>query len=1065
MARGKSISGVRAWVEQIVIPTYERGPEDKNPPLLMDRRNPIHPGSSIIYPYPMQETLFNRKADRSWQAYCLENEYLRLAVLPELGGRLLYLYDKAAGEEAIYRNHVLKWARIGLRGAWVSGGIEWNFPNGHTVTSSSPVDCAIRENADGSATILLGEVERVSRMRWRVGLTLRPQRAFMETQMHLTNRTCFPGRFWFWANSAAPVSGGMEYLTSATKVMTLKDVMSFPVHEGVDIHWDRNHVEAQDMFCLNPRAEFVGWYNHDLGRGMINVADRTEARGTKFYTWGNSDDGNIWESRLTDADGPYAEMQSGRLATMGIWEILSPYSEESWREVWYPVRRIGPPSFANRDAALAITEVQGSVKLGVQVNSPRPGAKLLLEIEGKTVWEQSVDLEPASPFVTEIPITEVRFPAKGVSVTLRDSCGALVARHCRRGEGEPELEFKGYMKVKADRQEPRAEAQWCNGLDFEKLGDYAKASEAYRNALQDDPLFSPARVARALLALRRGLADKAEKDLAEVLSHEPGNDEARYGLGVCRLHQERREEAIEELRCLLRSPLHRLAAAYLLGGLYLGMTDASRAEEQLRKVLMEAPWHHEAAALLAATLRHQGRTDEARSLLDCVLAGDPLCLQAVAEAWIVERHSGGPGEAESAARSRLQRTFRGEVQSYLEVAAEYGRFALYIEASEILELYNRDVPKRRAAYPMVDYYLGYYAEKLGKNGGDHYQRAAAVDPSFVFPHRLESERVLRRVLQLRPADARARYYLGNLLCAKDRPEEALALWEEAARGLAGFSVVHRNIGRARWKAKEEPDAAIRAYEQALAADPGDYKLYFELNRIFLACGLEQRRQRLIESIPAALLENDVIAEMVAALHVDQARFEEGLQILTTAHFYPWEVYKGVRVLYVDANIGAGIAQMKRRAFLEAVESFSRVFEYPRNIGVGEPSTKANAEALYRLGLALEAAGEEAEARRHWQRAAEEPRLVPCDLSYYKARALQRLGENEEAVRVLRELVELARENITGNQPDTAGSLYLSGLGRKGLGETAQARQDFNIALALRRDHRRCRWQVSGFDPE
>jgi len=150
---------VRAWEDNLTIPTYQRGSEDKNPPLLMSRRNPIHPGSSIVYPYPLKEALFNRKSDKQWKAFFLENDYLRLAVLPELGGRLLYVFDKIAKQEAIYHNHVLKWARIGIRGAWVSGGIEWNFPNGHTVTSSSPVDCTIRANDDGSVSLLLGDLE------------------------------------------------------------------------------------------------------------------------------------------------------------------------------------------------------------------------------------------------------------------------------------------------------------------------------------------------------------------------------------------------------------------------------------------------------------------------------------------------------------------------------------------------------------------------------------------------------------------------------------------------------------------------------------------------------------------------------------------------------------------------------------------------------------------------------------------------------------------------------------------------------------------------------------------
>jgi tetratricopeptide (TPR) repeat protein len=483
--------------------------------------------------------------------------------------------------------------------------------------------------------------------------------------------------------------------------------------------------------------------------------------------------------------------------------------------------------------------------------------------------------------------------------------------------------------------------------------------------------------------------------------------------------------------------------------------------------------------------------------VEATLAADPLCLPALAESWFAARagaggsgadaavggaraRDSGPragrgrtsgGGAEEVARRRLEAGLRGEVQSWLELACEYSRFGLYGEAYELLLLYRRGVKGGSRAQPMADYHLGYLAEKLGlRDGRRHYREAAAGDPEYVFPHRLESERVLRRAIAVEPRDARARYYLGNLLCARQRPEEAMALWRRAAPALGEFSVVHRNLGRAYWKHREDPDAAIRAYRRALRADPLDYKLYYELNRILLACGLEEERGALVAGIPPSLLDNDVIAELAAAFYVDTGAFDRALQILTATHFYPWEVYKGVRILYVDALIGRGIALMGgaaagargRQDLEQALESFRRVLLYPRNIGVGEPFHKANAEALHRMGLALEALGRRAEARRHWEQAAREPRPEPSDLSYYKGRALQKLGRRREASGVFGELLEHARQRLTGRQASAAGDLYLAALAHKGLGNPVQARQELQVALALDRSHRRCRWEANGF---
>jgi tetratricopeptide (TPR) repeat protein len=1049
-------STVKAWEDTILIPTYERGPEDPNPPLLMGRRNPIHPGSSIIYPYPLQETLFHRRADRKWRIFYLENKYLKLGILPELGGRLHFLFNKSTGEEALYHNHTLKWARIGIRGAWVSGGIEWNFPNGHTVTSSSPVDCAIRRNADGSASLMFGDIERVSRMRWSVAVTLHPDRALFETEMRLHNRTLLPNRYWFWANSAAPVGKSMEYITTATKVFTLKDVMSFPVHGGTDIHWDRNHVEAQDMFCLNPRDEFVGWYNHDLEKGMVNVADRTEARGTKFFTWGNCDDGGIWEERLTDADGPYAEMQSGRFPTMGIWEILSPCSEESWKETWYPVSRIGAPVFANREAAIAYAQASGAgPRLGVQVTRPQAGARLAVQAGNRTVWRRKLDLAPGTPFTAGLPAGA----GKGeLSVCLTDAASRVLACWTRPAGKRPERPVKGYLKVEPTRPGRRAEEQWLNGRDCEKLGDFQRAAEWYGRALKTEPGFSPALLGSGVLALRQGLCGPAREHFQNVLLDDPANEAARFYLASCHLVEENFAEAMEELKAVMRSRPFRAGAAALLGGLYLGQGDLAKAVEQLEKCAAQFPWNQDAAALLACALRHRGEAGRARGLVEEVLARDPLHFPSLAEDWFLAGRSGEAGR-------RLAGTLRGEVQSYLELACDYARFGLWQEAFEVLSLYLDGCGEGRVD-AMACYHLGYYAEKLGRReAGAWYRQARKADPAFVFPHRLESERVLRRALAYSRDDARARYYLGNLLCAKARTEEAIAFWEQALAGEKRLSVLHRNLGRAYWKVRRDPDRAIARYQAALKCSPLDYKLYYELDCILVDCGLAEAREELFRDIPEELLANDVIAERVAMFHADCSRFDRTLEILAAGYFYPWEIYKGVRLLYVDAQIGKGLQLEAQGRHREAAACYREALKYPRHIGVGEPYHKANAEALYRVGCALERAKDKAGARRAWQQAAGEKRPAQNALCYYQARALQRLGQRRQAAAVLASLLDRADKDLAQQRGGEAENHFLAGLALKGLGERVKALRRFRAALAADPGHRRARWESSGFAGE
>jgi tetratricopeptide (TPR) repeat protein len=1046
----KEHSKVRAWEDTLTLPTYELGPEDPNPPLLMKRRNLIHPGSSIVYPYPLQEDLRNRCADKVWKAFLLENDFLKITILPELGGRLASVWDKTAGREALYRNHSVRYARIGIRGAFFSGGIEWNFPNGHTVTTSSVIDCAIRENQGGSATILFGDIERVSRMRWSVGITLFPEYASFETEIRLFNRTPLPNRYWFWANSAAPVSPRMQYVSTSSKVSDLTHILDFPIHDGVDLSWDANHPEPQDMFGLNHRDDFGAWYDHGIERGLVNVADRTEARGLKFFTWGNGDDGGIWQERLTDSDGPYAEMQSGRFSTQRIWEMLPPFTEESWKETWYPITRIGAPAYANREAAISIVraESSGHLRIGVHPTSARNGARLSVVQGSRPVWERTVDLSPARPLLEDIPVTG---PAADLTVSLADADGKLLARCIAGSKDAPELPIKSYVHIEPRQDGKSPRELWRAARDYEKLGELETAGRLYGQALSRDPDFSPGELGMGVLKLRQGLLEPAMARFRKVLEADPSEEEARFHLAGCLILSERYAEAIEELKLVVRSRVYRPGSIFLLGGLFLGQGNPRRAAAYLETCMREYPWHLDAAAFLACALRMQNDPGGARTILRSNLRQDPLHFPALAEAYFLALESTDDSQQERS-RAELRKALRDEPQSYLELGCDYARFGLHKEASSVLALYA-------GSDPLVRYHQAFYAEILGRSDAPSlYAQAGKADPHYVFPHRLESERVLRRAVEAAPGNGKARYYLGNLLCSLNRPEEAIECWKDAAKTESAFSVLHRNLGRAYWKVLRDPHRSLSEYRTAIACSPHDYKLYLEMEKILVACGLENERRDLIGSIPAGLMANDLIAERVASFHADCADFDRALAILDGTYFFPWEVYRGVRFLYMDACIGKGIQLLRQDKAQEAVASFRKVMVYPRTIGVGESRYKANAEAWYRIGVAQEKTGDVTAARESWRQAAEEPRPVPDALCYYRARALQKLGQEKEAGAAVSELLVFAQGNIG----DGAEKHYIAGLAHKASGDSVKSLQSFTAAISISAAHRRSRWEISGF---
>lgn len=1057
-------TAVKAWEDEISLPTYKLGPEDQNPPLFINRKNVIHPGSSIIYPYPLNENLTDIREDRVWKALFIENDFLRLTLLPDLGGRLLSVLDKSTGEEAMYRNHVLKFARIGIRGAWVSGGIEWNFPNGHTATTSSPIDYAIIDNKKGGKTIVIGDIEKVSRMRWSVGITLYEDYAFFETETRLFNRTNLPNRYWFWANSAAPASDGLEFITTATRVMTLTDVIDFPVHNGVDLSWDRNHMEAQDLFSLDLQEDFVAWYNHDLERGMINFADRTEATGKKFYTWGNSGDGKIWTDLLTDSDGPYSEMQSGRLPTMRVWEILPPVSVESWKEIWYPIKKIGTPVFVNKEAAFAFSCFKDKIHIGVHVTSSQQNAEISLYADSNIIWNKRIDLEPNRPYATEFPFDVKKLKNSKIRLLLNNYKGEALTEYNRDKKAENEPEVKGYYKIEPVSKIMRAEDQWKNGLDYEKIGEANRAEEAYNNALKDDPGFSPAHRSLGILHLRRGNFDRAVTELKSTLARNITDEYASFLLGTCFISMEQFDKAITELRMLSRSHEYGAASSYLLGGLYLGKGKIDEAAEQLKKSIKLYPENLDAAAFLACALRKKKMFKEAGGCVQSILINDPLNFPALAESYFIAEEF-ETGSVPEKKKQNLMELLRANVQSYLELATEYSRFGLYEEGIKILSLLTGHNIKVEIKYPLIFYYLGYYSEKIGKpeDAGKYYKLGADADPSFVFPHRLETEAILLCAVKSMPEDWKAMYYLGNLICSKDRQAEAIKFWEQAAQIENKFSVVHRNLGLAYSRVLYEPDMAIKEYESALKCDRNDYKLFCEIDELYTFYGLNEKRRNLINKIPGHLIENDIIAEKIASYYTDIKDFDKALEILHKTKFYPWEFYTEGRRIYEDANIGRGISLTAAGMYKEAIESFKETLKYPGNIGVGEPAKKGHAEVHYRIGLALEKLGEHDAARIHWKNASEEEHSEGSTLRYYEAKALQCLGKNKEADTIFENLLTFAQKSLVNDHGDRAENLYLAGLALKGMGHRINAIKHFRSSNAIRNTHRRCRWELEEYN--
>jgi hypothetical protein len=425
--------------ESLVLPTYLPAEPDRNPMFLETR---VYQGSSgRVYPLPFYDRIAEKPVPHTWNAIYLENEFLRVLILPELGGRIHRLVDKTNGYDLIYYQPVIKPALVGLAGPWISGGIEFNWPQHHRPSTFMPADAHIESHATGAITVWLSEHDPMVRMKGMHGVCLHPGRAVLELKVRVYNRTSDPQTFLWWANVATRVHERYQsfFPPDATFVADhAKRAMStfplctdhyygvdyagrarhgVPAHETPrqyrpsgdhpvnDLSWYANIPVPTSYMCMGTRADFFGGYDHWQHAGIVHVADHHISPGKKQWTWGNHEFGYAWDRNLTDPrkDGeypPYIELMAGVFTdNQPDFSFLQPGETKSWSQYWYPIQQIGPAHHANTEAAVSLRVEERVVFVGVAVTCAKSGVRVTLRRNGKTIATFIRDLSPSSPLV------------------------------------------------------------------------------------------------------------------------------------------------------------------------------------------------------------------------------------------------------------------------------------------------------------------------------------------------------------------------------------------------------------------------------------------------------------------------------------------------------------------------------------------------------------------------------------------------------------------------------------------------------------------------------------------
>ncbi|MGW9111759.1 DUF5107 domain-containing protein [Microbacterium sp. NPDC055683] len=905
LARGEAV----AWREPLTIRTYEAG-EPSAYPMYLDRR--VYQGSSgTVYPLPFTESVADEPTMRSWDAVHLENEFVRLVVLPELGGRIHVGYDKTTGYDFFYRNNVIKPALVGLAGPWISGGVEFNWPQHHRPATFLPVDTTIERDPDGAVTVWCHDHEPFARMSAQHGVRLRPGSSVVELAVRLHNRTDERQTFLWWANVAARVHDDYQsffpedvrYVADhARRALTAFPEADRPYY-GVDypalaaerpgadrIDWYRNIPVPTSYMIVDSEQDFFGGYDHAAGAGFVHWAERRLSPGKKQWTWGDAPFGHAWDAQLTDDDGPYVELMAGVYTdNQPDFSWILPGETKVFTQYWYPIPAIGPVHQATPDAAVHV-ERGARLEAAFATTRRHPGAVARVRVGDRVVAERTVDVAPGASVRIDADLGGDH--GDDVAVELVSHGGRVLVRWTPAvvDDAEPWVAEEPPLPEQIE----SVEELYLTGLHLSQYRHPTRSPMAYWTAA----LERDAGDVRTNLAL-------ADRDYRS----------GRYGRAL-----ERVDRALARLTRRNANPVD--AEAFHLKGLILRRLGRTvDAEQAFGKAGWDGTWAAAAGFALAQSLAGRGRDRAALRVLDSLDGVVGHDTRRIALRAVILRRQGAHAQADELLHDALRadpldavlrvlagRPVARDAGLRIDVALDLRRAGAVDEALAALDEAAASPADAGGNHrPIALYLAAAILDEVGRaaDAADARARAQAADATRAFPSGLDAFDALEAALRAEPDDTRAHALIGMLLYAQGRRRRAAAHWDRAAElGLVDV-VLLRNAALAAFNVAHDDAAAWALYARAVAMAPQDARVRYEQDQLAARLGHASAdrlaRLRAVEDL--VLSRDDFTVEYVGLL-VAEGDAESALRILVSRSFHPWEGGEGRVIAAWDATLAA-----------------------------------------------------------------------------------------------------------------------------------------------------------------
>ncbi|MBI3208641.1 MAG: DUF5107 domain-containing protein [Candidatus Solibacter usitatus] len=791
--------------DTLTLPSDVDGAPDFNPPF--DQFQAVN-YYAYVYPYTMRTNFTNATRNQSWRSLYLENEYLRCTILPDLGGHVYNCFDKVAKRDIFYANTAIKKGWVGLRGAWAAFGLELNFPNAHSWVSISPVDFAFKQNPDGSGSVWVGNVDRVTGMQWRSEFVLRPGVAALEQRVTLENRSNFRRRYYWWANAAVRLGERDRFVVPAniTSGHGTGVLDSWPVNtSGRDLSSVAAYTGGEGYFAVGSNEEFLGVYQAATRTGLAHVADAKDVPGKKTWTWGT----DSWpRQNLSIDNSSYTEIQAGTTPSQEVYEFLEPQQIKSFTEYWLPLRNMGGVTKVSRNGALYLTRTGENVAAEFMAAGVWSGALMQLTDGSSSLAEKRMDIAPD----TTPQIASTSPASKPVTFRVLDNAGAILFEHT-----EGAMDARGTKEVTLGKQpSPPWMTKQSSEPDFLAMADYNERNANYDAALLN---YEKGRVA---FAASQALAAAQARLLAGL-----ENPAAVKGVGddvESGYYRAIAASDAKALEALQSDSNYGVAASIRLAELQAASGDTA-AIEVLRRAA--GAKNVRAGAMEVTLLRAAGNWEEAASRAAHWTALDPTDL--VLRYELFRLGTDDPS---------YWRHMGADIERVLFVAGHFIRLGQFADALQVLEWDYAAVNEIErepgipapARHAMLWYYRAYCKQKLGESGAEELRNAAAQDVRYVFPNGSLAAEVLQAAVKTNAADANAQWLLGCVYFSSRRTDEAITAWERARTLKPQIPSLHRTLGRAYLEVKSDKTKALTVLQEGLKYEAGNADLQQALAR-------------------------------------------------------------------------------------------------------------------------------------------------------------------------------------------------------------------------------------------